>query len=75
MDEVPVHPFAPSIASLCNADNEGFLYPKVYEADCIDCGLCEKVCHELHPFEERKPKKVYAAIISRTISCELSFVT
>lgn len=44
------------------ADNEGFLYPKVNEADCIDCGLCEKVCHELHPFEERKPQKVYAAI-------------
>lgn len=44
------------------ADSEGFLYPKVNEADCIDCGLCEKVCHELHPFEERKPQKVYAAI-------------
>ena len=44
------------------ADNEGFLYPMVSEADCIDCGLCEKVCHELHPFEERKPQKVYAAI-------------
>lgn len=43
-------------------DSEGFLYPKVNEADCIDCGLCEKVCHELHPFEERKPQKVYAAI-------------
>ena len=56
-------------ASICpkhcitmQADNEGFLYPKVNETDCIDCGLCEKVCHELHPFEERKPQKVYAAI-------------
>ena len=56
-------------ASICpkhcitmQADNEGILYPKVNEADCIDCGLCEKVCHELHPFEERKPQKVYAAI-------------
>ena len=44
------------------ADNEGFLYPVVNEAACIDCGLCEKVCHELHPYEERKPQKVYAAI-------------
>lgn len=44
------------------ADKEGFLYPIVNEADCIECGLCEKVCHELHPFEERKPQKVYAAI-------------
>lgn len=43
-------------------DQEGFLYPKVDEAVCIDCGLCEKVCHELHPYEERQPQNVYAAI-------------
>ena len=56
-------------ASICpkhcitmQADSEGFLYPAVNEADCIDCGLCEKVCHELHPYEERKPQKVYAAL-------------
>lgn len=44
------------------SDNEGFLYPVINETDCIDCGLCEKVCHELHPFEERQPLKVIAAI-------------
>lgn len=44
------------------SDNEGFLYPTVEESNCIDCGLCEKVCHELHPFVERQPQKVYAAI-------------
>ena len=44
------------------ADNDGFLYPKVNEADCIDCGLCEKVCHELHPYDKREPIKVLAAI-------------
>ena len=44
------------------ADSEGFLYPVVNEADCVDCGLCEKVCHELHPYDERKPINVYAAI-------------
>ena len=56
-------------ASICpkhcitmQADNEGFLYPIANKADCIDCGLCEKVCHEIHPFDERKPLKVYAAI-------------
>ena len=43
-------------------DSEGFLYPVVNKADCIDCGLCEKVCHELHPYEQRKPLNVYAAI-------------
>lgn len=44
------------------ADSEGFLYPVVNKEDCIDCGLCEKVCHELHPYEQRKPLNVYAAI-------------
>ena len=43
-------------------DNEGFLYPKVDEDVCINCGLCEKVCHELHSYEERLPLEVYAAI-------------
>ena len=44
------------------ADYEGFLYPVVNKEACIDCGLCEKECHELHPYEERKPLNVYAAI-------------
>ena len=56
-------------ASICpkhcitmQADNEGFLYPEVDEEYCIDCGLCEKVCHELHPYDKREPIKVLAAI-------------
>lgn len=44
------------------ADQEGFLYPHVDKQTCVDCGLCEKVCHELHPYDERKPLKVLAAI-------------
>lgn len=44
------------------ADSEGFLYPFVNEIDCIDCGLCEKVCNELHPYDKREPLKVLAAI-------------
>ena len=43
-------------------DSEGFLYPVVNKEACIDCGLCERVCHELHPYEQRKPLNVYAAI-------------
>ena len=43
-------------------DDEGFLYPKVNEDECISCGICEKVCPMLHPFEERRPLQVYAAI-------------
>ena len=44
------------------ADNEGFLYPHVDRSICIDCGLCEKVCNELHPYDSREPLKVLAAI-------------
>lgn len=44
------------------ADSEGFLYPLVNETDCIDCGLCENVCNELHPYDKREPLKVLAAI-------------
>lgn len=43
-------------------DNEGFLYPQVDENTCIDCGLCEKVCPIVHPYEKREPIKVLAAI-------------
>lgn len=43
------------------ADNEGFLYPIVDTALCIDCGLCEKVCPVINQSEPRKPQKVYAA--------------
>lgn len=43
-------------------DNEGFLYPKVNESTCVNCGLCEKVCNELHPYDKHEPLKVLAAI-------------
>lgn len=44
------------------SDNEGFLYPHLDKDTCIDCGLCEKVCNELHPFPQRSPLQVWAAI-------------
>lgn len=43
-------------------DGEGFLYPHVDNITCVKCGLCEKVCNELHPYGKRKPKQVFAAI-------------
>ena len=43
-------------------DNEGFLYPKVNTETCIDCGICEKVCPVLNPYEACEPHQVYAAI-------------
>lgn len=44
------------------SDNEGFSYPMADEAVCIDCGLCEKVCPVLQPYEERTPLNTLAAI-------------
>ena len=43
------------------ADNEGFLYPQVNSAICIDCGLCEKVCPVINQSAPREPLVVYAA--------------
>lgn len=42
-------------------DAEGFVYPHVDEAQCIHCGLCERVCPSLHPKASREPLSVYAA--------------
>lgn len=43
-------------------DHEGFLYPKVDESRCIDCGKCEKVCPVLNQNTESQPIRVIAAI-------------
>ena len=42
-------------------DEEGFLYPSVCESECIDCGLCKKVCPLLNPTEKISPQRVLAA--------------
>ena len=42
-------------------DKEGFLYPKVNEELCIQCGLCEKVCVELSQYDNRTPLAAWAA--------------
>ena len=42
-------------------DKEGFLYPKVDETTCINCGLCEKVCPVINQHSIRKPLDIYAA--------------
>lgn len=51
----------PKHCILMMEDKEGFLYPKVNTVDCINCGLCEKVCPVLHQTEKRTPVAVYAA--------------
>lgn len=48
-------------------DIEGFWYPEVDTAKCVDCGLCDKVCPELHidqlkKNDYEKPAHTIAAI-------------
>lgn len=30
-------------------DNQGFLFPHIHSDQCVNCGLCKKVCPVLHP--------------------------
>lgn len=45
-----------------NEDKEGFLYPHVNIDNCIDCGLCEKVCPVLQ-YQQPKPKAQTAFVV------------
>lgn len=45
--------------TLMGEDKYGFYYPSLYPDKCIECHLCEKVCHVLSdakgPFTDRRP--------------------
>lgn len=45
-------------------DEEGFLYPQIDSNGCVECGLCEQTCPELHPIArlDDSVQKVYALI-------------
>lgn len=44
------------------ADEEGFLYPKIEIASCVNCGLCERVCPFLaEATDDRPPLHTFAA--------------
>ena len=51
----------PKDAIIMKPDSEGFLYPKVSEELCINCGLCEKTCPVVHKLEpqEKGLEKAY----------------
>lgn len=42
-------------------DREGFAYPEVDRAKCVNCGLCSSACPSLHPAIPRRPQVVLAA--------------
>jgi len=42
-------------------DHEGFLYPRVDEERCVDCGLCNSVCPVLNSGCPQKPLNTIAA--------------
>lgn len=44
-----------------DADKEGFRYPIVSQEQCINCGLCEKVCPVINQGDAREPLYSYAA--------------
>lgn len=43
----------PAHAILMTTDEEGFAKPKIDEALCISCGLCERICPQLNPKKDR----------------------
>ena len=47
-------------------NNEGFLYPKVDEVKCIQCGKCNRHCHLNHPNRKECQSDAYAAIANDT---------
>lgn len=46
----------PKAAITMKMDEEGFLYPAVDGALCVNCNLCEKRCPVGKPLEEHKPQ-------------------
>lgn len=50
-------------------DNEGFYYPKIEKDQCLNCGLCDKVCPTKNELNLKKEKvQSYACINKNEIS-------
>lgn len=51
----------PKNAITLKPDSMGYLYPEIDIAQCVDCGLCRKVCHMLDEYAaNRKPYRIVA---------------
>lgn len=53
-------------------DSSGFAYPKITVAQCIDCGLCHKVCHCETPYSSEDSERQYYAAKNRNLSERLA---
>lgn len=43
-------------------DGHGFLYPRIHQSMCVDCGLCISHCHICNPPERNRPSAtIYGA--------------
>jgi Coenzyme F420-reducing hydrogenase, beta subunit len=48
----------PTKAISMKPDYEGFIYPQIDQKECIDCGICLKVCKDVSYYKEKQ--KIYA---------------
>ncbi len=51
-------------AIIMQADDEGFLQPKIEEGKCVKCGMCTKKCPELFPIKRVETSPEAYAMIS-----------
>lgn len=54
-------------------DKEGFWYPEINVQKCIDCGLCEKVCPEIHCKEIKQDNSVPECFVAIHKNLEIRF--
>lgn len=61
-------PICPKHSISMRGDSRGYIYPEIDHATCVECGLCDKTCPEIHPVTKRHPLSVKAAVADPVIS-------